>query len=158
MGTPFTRIYDLALIVIRDYRIDNLKNTNLDNFLTYMRGLLTSGMPNFTGNMQSLEYTSQEETNEQTNETSTVYYFVNTLSQKEESILAEAVVYTWVQVLINDVTVFQPHLSIKEFKSMEVSNGIKQRSEYLDKLYEKIPYDIEQYQFSSLSSLPFWGK
>ena len=41
---------------------------------------------------------------------------------------------------------------------MEVSNGIKQRSEYLDKLYEKIQYDIEQYQFSSLSSLPFWGK
>lgn len=157
MGTPFTDIYDLALIVIEDYRIDNLANADYKSFLTYMRGLLMHGLPDFVGNLQSLDYTSQQETDTQTGETSIVYYFVNTLTSKEQSILAETIVYTWVQRLINDVRTFQPHLSVKEFKQLEIANGIKQRSEYLDKLFEKLHYDITQYQLSDFSKLPFFG-
>lgn len=157
MGTPFTAIYDLALIVIEDYRINKLASANKEAFYNYMRGFLVSGMSEFTGNLQSLDYISQQETDIQTGETSTVYYFVNTLTSKEQSILAKTIVYKWATRQVQDYTKFNPPLNVKEFKNQEVPNSVKQRSEYLDKLLENIHYDIEQYQLSDFSKLPFFG-
>jgi hypothetical protein len=47
------------------------------------------------------------------------------------------------------------HLGIKEFKQLEISAGMKQRSEQLDKLKEDIQYDITQFQLENLDK--FWG-
>jgi hypothetical protein len=55
------------------------------------------------------------------------------------------------------VVALRPHLTVKEFKQTDVNNGIKQRSEYLDKLKEDIQYDISQYQLANLSKLTYFG-
>ena len=40
---------------------------------------------------------------------------------------------------------------------MEIANGLKQKSEYKDKLTEEIGRYINEYQCDNLSKLPFFG-
>lgn len=145
--TSFLEIYDLAMLTIQDYRLDNLAKKDEQAFKNYLRGKLRSGVSEFTGCLTSLETTSVDDE----------YYFVNDLSEKEKSIIAKTIVYKWFLQLHQDVVALRPHLSVKEFKQTDVNNGIKQRSEYLDKLKEDIQYDITQYQLSNLNNIAYFG-
>ena len=44
-------------------------------------------------------------------------------------------------------------MTVKEFKNLEISSGLKARVEYLDKWREKIHQKISQYQLSNFSSV-----
>lgn len=158
MGTNVEEVYDMALVTIRDYRLDNLAKADYDAFLKYLQGLLTKGVPEFTGDILG-DLTIEENTtvDEDGNETTT-YNFMRILTPKEISILAETVVYNWVQSIQNDAVLLRGHLGVKEFKQLEISAGMKQRSEYIDKLFEKIHYDITQLQLDNLDKLSFFGK
>ena len=46
--TAFTDVYDSALVVMQDYKLDNLAQTNYDAFLIFMKGLLQNGIPFFS--------------------------------------------------------------------------------------------------------------
>lgn len=61
MGTPFSTIYDLALVVIRDYRLNHLYTTDQDAFNLFMQGLTVKSIPKFTNCLQSLDYTLDDE-------------------------------------------------------------------------------------------------
>lgn len=158
MGTNVEKVYDMALVTIRDYRLDNLAKADYDAFLKYLQGLLTKGIPEFTGDILG-DLTIEENTtvDEDGNETTT-YNFMRILTPKEISILAETVVYNWVQSIQNDAVLLRGHLGVKEFKQLEISAGMKHRSEYIDKLFEKIHYDITQLQLDNLDKLSFFGK
>ena len=58
--TAFTDIYDIALVVMQDYKLDNLANTNYDAFLIFMKGLLKNGIPFFNCCLKSLEFEDVE--------------------------------------------------------------------------------------------------
>ena len=154
--TPFTDIYDFAKVTIIDYKIDDLAKTDLDGFLTYMRSLLTIGIPEFSGCLKSLDFHYELELN-QDNETVKVYYFDETLNIKEKKILAKIVVNEWWITKIQDVLAFQPKLGNREFKQVANDQNLKQKSEYNDKLSEDIGRSIVKYQLDDLSSLPFFG-
>lgn len=47
MGTPYTEIYDLALMSIEDYTINKMAIENEDNFCLYFQGFLLRAIPNF---------------------------------------------------------------------------------------------------------------
>ena len=47
MATLYDDIIDLALISIRDYKLDKLYNIDEDSFRTVMIGFLTRAIPNF---------------------------------------------------------------------------------------------------------------
>lgn len=143
MGTTFDEIYDLALVTMQDYQIDELYQLDRPTFKTFMKGFLVVGLPEFDVELEDLSYTDET--------------FNNTLSNKAKLILSEIIVYEWYKRNNNDVLIYKPKLTSKQFKQIEISSGIKQRSEYLDKMYEKIRYDISQYQVMNLDSLPFFG-
>jgi hypothetical protein len=145
--TSFVEIYDLAMLTIEDYRLNALAKKDEQAFKTYLRGKLTSGVSEFMGCLTSLDTTVVD----------VEYYFVNDLSSKEKSIIAKTIVYKWFLQLHQDVVALRPHLTVKEFKQTDVNNGIKQRSEYLDKLKEDIHFDITQYQLENLSRLTYFG-
>ena len=126
MGTDFEEIYDLAKVTMIDYKLDNLAIRNYDAFLTYFRSLLTTGMTEFFGCLSSLEYTKDEDK----------YYFKEDLSTLEKGILAKTIVLKWWEQHIQDVVVFQPHMSTKNFKQLQESQSLKQKSEYKD-IFEK---------------------
>ena len=141
--TAFTDIYDRALIVMQDYKIDNLANTNYDAFLVFMKGLLESGIPFFNCCLKSLDY---EEVDNET-------YFVSDLDRKEQSILAMCVVYQWFMRDVNDAAQYRQKLSTRDFKTESSYQSLQKRSEYLDKMKEQIVQEIQNYQVEHMDEL-----
>ena len=145
--TDFEQVYDLAKITMIDYRLDNLAIRDYDAFLTYFRSLLMRGKAKFTGCLASLKYVKDGDK----------YYFVEDLDDDVIDILADTVVLAWWEQNIQDVVVFQPHMSSKNFKQLQESTSLKQKSEYKDKLGEELSRKITEYQLKHMSELPFWG-
>lgn len=153
--TPFTKIYSVAKPIMIDYKLDEVIKINYEAFTEYMRSLLTVGLPEFVGCLQSLDYRSEIETID--DEPIQVWYFNNDLDVDEISILAKVVVYTWWKSKVQDVIAFQPKLTNKEFKQLGLDQNLKQKSEYMDKLKEDIDRSITNYQLKHLQKLPFFG-
>lgn len=161
MGCPFVNIYNLSLVTINSYKIERLKKVSYEAFTEYMRSMLTVGIPEFKGCLQSLNYHSEEievenqETHEMENKI--VWYFDNDLTLDEQSILAKIVVYKWWCSLIQETTAFQPKLNYREFKQLGTDQNLKQKSEYKDRLREEFNQDICAYQLENLDKIPFFG-
>lgn len=154
--TSFETVYEQMLINIEDYQIKNAYEQDYPAFVIFMVGLIKSGIAEFTGCLQSLTYSSKEEVNND-GETVSVYYFDQDLTIKEISILSKIVLLRWWERKLQTTVAFQGKVPVKDFKQMEISDALKQKSMYKDKLKEEISYDIEQYQLSNLYKLPFWG-
>lgn len=125
MGTSFEEIYDLAKIIITDYRIDKLYEVDRESFMKYFKGLLISGLSEFVnGSLTDLSYTNDS--------------FDNVLSVSEKSILAYTIVLRWYESVSNDILALRPKLTSRQFKQVDISSSMKQRQEIIDKLGEKI--------------------
>lgn len=140
MGTTFEEIYDLAKIIITDYRLDSLYQQSQEQFMKYFKGLLVSGMSEFIDNsLTDLSYTDDA--------------FNNVLSVQEKSILAYTIVLRWYESIQNDVLALRSKLTSRQFKQVDISNSMKQRQENIDKLVEKINDMIVRYQLSNYDKL-----
>ena len=155
MGTNVEQIYDIALVTINDYQIDALAKVDYNAFLQYLRGFLITGLPEFTGDVLGELEIEEVKTINDSGEETTHYEFTRDLTSKEISIIAKTMVYKWFLKVHQDLKLLRGHLGIKEFKQLEISAGMKQRSEQLDKLKEDIQYDITQFQLLNLDK--FWG-
>lgn len=135
MATPFTDIYDLAMIVINDYRLNRLYETDEDGFYQYMEGLLIKSIPKFASDSQTgLEYDI------------TTSSFNNDLNLMEKDILANFVAITWFESIIQDITQVNLHLSGRDKKFFSEAQNLKEKSEYFDRLREKVRQQICDYQ------------
>lgn len=140
MGTTFEEIYDLAKIIITDYRLDSLYQQSQEQFMKYFKGLLVSGMSEFIDNsLTDLSYTGDA--------------FNNVLSVQEKSILAYTIVLRWYESIQNDVLALRSKLTSRQFKQVDISSSMKQRQENIDKLVEKINDMIVRYQLSNYDKL-----
>lgn len=140
MGTTFEEIYDLAKIIITDYRLDSLYQQSQEQFMKYFKGLLVSGMSEFIDNsLTDLSYTDDT--------------FNNVLSVQEKSILAYTIVLRWYESIQNDVLTLRSKLTSRQFKQVDISSSMKQRQENIDKLVEKINDMIVRYQLSNYDKL-----
>jgi hypothetical protein len=140
MGTTFEEIYDLAKIIITDYRLDSLYQQSQEQFMKYFKGLLVSGMSEFIDNsLTDLSYTDDA--------------FNNVLSVQEKSILAYTIVLRWYESIQNDVLALRSKLTSRQFKQVDISSSMKQRQENIDKLVEKINDMIVRYQLSNYDKL-----
>lgn len=142
MGTPFSTIYDLALVVIRDYRLNHLYTTDQDAFNLFMQGLTVKSIPKFTNCLQSLDYTLDDEPS-----------FVATLTNKEIDIVADLVAITWFETNINDATQVNLHLQGRDKKTNAESSNLKEKSEYFDRLREKVKQDMNDYLIEDFDPL-----
>ena len=140
MPTPFDSVEDLALIAIRDYKIDKLYNHSIEQFQQYLDGFLLTAIPNFRNCRQSLDYDIEQR------------QFNADLSSMEQSILADLWVIEWFNKETNDATQFQNKLQVASaFTSHSASQNLKEKSTYLDKLREGVDLKITQYQLQALS-------
>lgn len=139
MATSFEEIYDLALVMINDYRLNNLYKVDADAFLTHMQGLLINAIPMAEeGCEKALDYNLSSGT------------FTNNLSNKVKKILADALVIVWFERITNDVTQVNALLQGRDKKTHSVAQNLKEKSEYLDRMREKLRQDITDYQISNL--------
>lgn len=139
MPTPFDSVEDLALIAIRDYKIDKLYNHSIEQFQQYLDGFLLTAIPNFRNCRQSLDYDIEQR------------QFNADLSSMEQSILADLWVIEWFSKETNDATQIQNKLQVASaFTSHSASQNLKEKSTYLDKLREGVDLKITQYQLQAL--------
>ena len=139
MPTPFDSVEDLALIAIRDYKIDKLYNHSIEQFQQYLDGFLLTAIPNFRNCRQSLDYDIEQR------------QFNADLSSMEQTILADLWVLEWFNKETNDATQIQNKLQVASaFTSHSASQNLKEKSTYLDKLREGVDLKITQYQLQAL--------
>lgn len=150
MGTPFEEVYDRALMIIEDYKLNALAISDYEAFLLHLQGILERSIPYFTPCNTELSYDKfiDEEVGEER------MAFNKVLSTQEINILSSIMVYNWFSKKVNDVTQFQGHLNNKEFKVHSEAQNLKEKSEYLDRLREKYSQDITDYQLATLPDSP----
>lgn len=90
MATSYDDIIDLALVSIRDYKLDKLYKLDENSFRTVMLGFLTRAIPNFDNCRADLTKTTEDG-------------FEETLDVYEIDILADWTVIKWLDKEINDV-------------------------------------------------------
>lgn len=145
MGTDFEEIYNLALITIRDYKIDKWAVKDYNIFLNYMQGILIRSIPKFTGCLKSLKYRLNISVVIEGVPT-IKSFFEEKLTNLEQSILADSMVNTWFFSGINDVTEVNLSLQGRDKKTHSASQNLKEKSEYYDRLNERLSQSINDYQ------------
>ena len=145
MSTPFENIIDKALVVMRDYALDSMLNTDEDVFTQIMQSYLLKGVPRFTECLQDLSYDA------------TTGVFNANLSDIEMDILADYTVISWYESNINDVLEFKEALQDREFKRLATGQNLKPRQEYLTMLYTRVKQNTTNYLWQNWSPLPYFG-
>lgn len=136
MATPFSDVTDLALVVIDDYKLVQLSQIDEDAFKTYLEGFLVTAIPDFDGCKTDLSYNLATAT------------FENNLNAKEKSILSKFMVIKWFEREVNDIKQINLGLQGRDFKRNSEASNLKEKSEYIDRLREKVKQDITDYQLS----------
>ncbi len=150
--TYFNEIYDRALVVIQDYKLDNLAKTDYASFLLFMKGFLRNSIDYFSQTLTDLSWTDNVIIKQDEDGNNVEYdnsYFNNDLTTKEQSILAMIVVYNWFLRETQDVRQFELHIKTRDYQLYSESANLKQKIEYLDKLREEYLYEIQQYQINN---------
>lgn len=148
MGTLFSEIEDLGLIVVNDYKIDKLYAQNTDAFMKYCDGFLVKAIPNFTVCKQSLDYTVDYTTNPPVRE------FNNTLTMYEKDILADYWAMEWFRRDVQNASELALKMQTQgSFKTHAESQNLKSKESYLDGIREKVSQKCTDYLLMDISSL-----
>lgn len=146
MGTLFDEVKDIALMVIRDYKLDSLYENNSCYFEKYTDGILIKAIGEFSSCLDDLSYNSE------------LRRFYRQLSNSEISILADYFVIIWFKMQVQDVTQFNLHLKNRDFQFYSEGQNLKEKSAYLDKLNEDVSRKIVEYQNNNIDKIPFFNE
>lgn len=141
--TSFDKPIDAFLIRVQDYRLDNLRNNNINAFIKFLNGLVISSLDLFDSDI-NLDYTDMGDEKEETDLSS--YYFNNDLPSKVISIIAHIMEYRWVEREINDIRAMNEKLKTRDFTVVNTPQIMQQKQELLDRTREKYLYEIQQYE------------
>ena len=142
--TSFDKPIDAFLIRVQDYRLDNLRNNNINAFIKFLNGLVISSLDLFDSEYVNLDYTDMGDEKEETDLSS--YYFNNDLPSKVISIIAHIMEYRWVEREINDIRAMNEKLKTRDFTVVNTPQIMQQKQELLDRTREKYLYEIQQYE------------
>ncbi len=160
MGTTFEAVYDRAVTLWTDYRLDNLYVNNQEAFKKLLKGFLLNSIDDFTECLTDLSWNSEDiitEHDDGTKTTTTVYSFDNDLTSKEIRILALGMCIAWYEKDMHDVTQFRLHLSTKDFRSFSEQANLKARSEILDRMREEHDRCINEYLTANLKTFSYFN-
>ena len=146
MATSFDSVIDMALIIIRDYKLDVLYQDDADSFNLVLQGYMLKGLPKFEVScVDSLAYDLETRT------------FERELSDVEIDIISDWTVIMWYTDQINDVLEFKEPLSDVDFKRLATGQNLKPRQAYLQELRRKAKQDATNYQFMHIDKLPYFN-
>jgi len=134
MTTDYSEVYDLFLQQIKDWKLDALYTADPSYFETYLQGFLVLAIPGFT------EYSDQDLTrDDDTNK------FTETLTDENKTILSLMMVEQWATKELQDIRQSNLHVQDKDFKTFSESQNLREKSNYLITLREKISQTITEY-------------
>lgn len=158
MGTPFTDIYGYLLVVVEDYELKDLANTDEEEFYNFLKGFVLTGIPDFDS-YTSLAYTSQDEI-QVDGEIVKRYYFVEDLSSTEVKIIGKIATAQYFKKKVQNVLAYEQFMSQKEFKKESASMGFKEKHKWYNDLVSDYCADIRNYRLDDdqLENLPYFGE
>lgn len=146
MATSFDSVIDMALIIIRDYKLDALYESDENSFKQILQGYMLKGLPKFeVSSIKSLEYDLNNRE------------FVEDLDDVEIDIISDWTVIMWYTDQLQDVLEFREPLSDVDFKRLATGQNLKPRQAYLQELRRKAKQDATNYQFQHMNQLPYFN-
>lgn len=143
MATPYASVIDLALVTIRDYKIDKLYALSPADFETYMEGFLVKAIPSFDNCLKDLD-----------DRNDTLKQFNETLNNTEVKILSEYLIVEWLTSEITDVKQITAMLQNgKEANRFSEANLLNAKTALKDKHLEIINNLKTIYDFKGVD----WG-
>lgn len=147
LGTPITTVLDLALVSMRDYKIDQLYTKSQTDWLNYLQGFLSMAILEFDNCRQSLEIVEDSGTN----------YFVSTLTNQEIKILVYGIIYYFLNREINNTSQINLHLNDNDFKHYAESQNLDKKVSYRNNLYEQFKQALVDYGMNDTESWTNWN-
>lgn len=141
MGTPFTDIFDLAMITINDYRLNNLAQSDPASFYTVLQGFMVRACADAQGTLVDLSYDTVSKT------------FNNDIPFYVQNIIANFLVYYWFNSLVNDITQVNLHLQGRDKKTFSSAQNLKEKAVYVSNLYQRSHQMITDYQNQNLTNI-----
>jgi hypothetical protein len=138
--TPFSDVYDLALMLIQDYTLNNLYQISPTDFETFMQGLLIRAIPDFKNCEQDL---SNYDENAGT--------FNITLTYVEKDILAKLLTIKWWVRGIQDIRQTNLHLNDNDFKHFSEAQNLAGKQNYREVLREEVDRDMTEYGLKNIN-------
>lgn len=137
--TPYSDIFDLFMVSVRDYKLDNLFVASTPNFERYLTGFLVKSIPDFDNCKKDLEDRS---------DTDKVFNLdLNTL---EKVILSNIMIYQWFIKETQDVTQFNLHLNDTDFKMYSEAQNLKSKEDWVNRLREVFNQDLMKYSIKNI--------
>ena len=135
MGTPFTEIYDLFLVMVQDYKIDILYDVSEITLNNYLKGFLTYAITAFsqycTQDLGTADFDSG--------------YFTITLNLENKIMLAKEMQSPWMERIANKVIDMEMQLSDTDFKRYSEAQNLTAKNARLQTIREKISQDELDY-------------
>lgn len=139
--TPFDSIYDLFLVEIQDYNLDNLYAATPTDFYNYLQGYLVKAIPDFSNCIQDLQ-----------NNYDTVNAVFNlTLTLTEQVILANLMTIKWLNKQINDIKQMNLHLNDTDFKFYSEAQNLREKVNHRNNLREIVNQDMVTYGLKNVN-------
>ena len=146
------------LVVVEDYELKDLANTDEEEFYNFLKGFVLTGIPDFDS-YTSLAYISQDET-QVDGEIVKRYYFVENLSSTEVKIIGKIATAQYFKKKVQNVLAYEQFMSQKEFKKESASMGFKEKHKWYNDLVSDYYADIRNYRFDDdkIENLPYFGE
>lgn len=140
-NTKISEIYEMFLLSIQDYRIKKLFIDTPEVADDLMYNFLNEAISKFINCTKPI-FTLNTEDNE----------FNCELDIQEKNILKDLMIIAWMNWSVNDITQMNWALNDNDFKHFSEEKNLKEKSEYVDRLREKVSQDMVNY---GLSHTPF---
>lgn len=135
MGTSLSEVNDLFMMLITDYRLDDLFNTSETDFETYVESFLNYAIVDFEICDQDLNYdTSTKE-------------FSDILSRDNKVILATLMMKYWMQKNVNDITQMNLHIMDRDFKMASEAQNLREKTVALNVVKEQCSQLLQDYAY-----------
>jgi hypothetical protein len=137
--TLYDEIYDLFLVSVRDYKLDNLFASTPTAFNNYLEGFLIKSIPTFTNCTKDLE-----------DRNDTTQTFNIALSTAEKVILSNIMVYEWMAKEIQDITQMNLSLNDTDFKRYAESQNLTAKSKHQSIIREIFTQQMTNYEIKEI--------
>lgn len=146
MATSFDSVIDMALIIIRDYKLDQLYESDAESFNLILQGYMLKALPKFAVScVKSLAYDLDNKT------------FIEELDDIEIDIISDWIVIMWYTDQLQDVLEFKEPLRDVDFNRFATGQNLKLRQSYLEELRRKAKQDATNYQFLHINNIPYFN-
>lgn len=132
--TTFSDIYHIFLNSIKDYQIKALFNEDISVAEDLLETFLMRAIPKFRNCQKDIRDVDMVNKS-----------FRECLTIEEKEILAELMLLSWMDYVVNDITQMNLSLSDTDYKHFSEERNLREKSMYTDRLREKTSQEMVEY-------------